>query len=283
MYSPQPSIIATPSGLKIATYAWGGEGEPILLAHPTGFHGRVWAPVVPYLLDAGHAVYSFDFRGHGDSDHSPNGYAWSNFGDDITAVADHLELAGHDKLIAAGHSKGGASILLAELSRPGIFKNVWAFEPIVFPGGKSPFPAGNDPLANGALRRRNEWVSPQAAYESYSSKPPMNSMTPASLHAYVDHGFRDRGDGVYELKCAPQDEAQMYRNGPANGIFERLSEIQSNVHVHVGADSFSITPKLGVAIVEQIKNASLTVWDGNGHFGPQEDPARAARSILAVR
>ena len=74
----------------------------------------------------------------------------------------------------------------------------------------------------------------------------------------------------------------MYRNGPTNGIFERLGEIRSTVRVHVGADSFSITPKLGTIIVDQIPDATLTVWDGNGHFGPQEDPSRAARSILEL-
>ena len=39
-------------------------GAPrILLAHPTGFHGRVWAPVAERLVAAGRHVWSLDFRG----------------------------------------------------------------------------------------------------------------------------------------------------------------------------------------------------------------------------
>ena len=37
----------------LAVHAWGGDGPPTLLCHPTGFHGRVWAPVAERLLDAG--------------------------------------------------------------------------------------------------------------------------------------------------------------------------------------------------------------------------------------
>ena len=80
-----------------------------LLAHPTGFHGVVWQPVAERLVAAGRRVWSFDFRGHGDSDKSPDGeYSWDGFADDAGAVLDHLELRGEPSLVAAGHSKGAA-------------------------------------------------------------------------------------------------------------------------------------------------------------------------------
>ena len=58
-----------------------------------------------------------------------------------------------------------------------------------------------------------------AAYDAYASKPPLNVMTPESLHAYVDYGLRDRGDGMFELKCRPEVEAQVYAMGPNHGAF----------------------------------------------------------------
>ncbi|HEY1739091.1 MAG TPA: alpha/beta fold hydrolase, partial [Acidimicrobiia bacterium] len=133
MLAPAPTFIDTPAGIRLAVYDWGGDGAPVLLAHPTGFHGRVWAPVARQLVEASRRVYSFDFRGHGDSDGSPDGYAWPQFGDDVTAVADALGLSGDRALIAAGHSKGAAALLLAERARPDTFTNVWAYEPIMFP------------------------------------------------------------------------------------------------------------------------------------------------------
>ncbi len=282
MFVPSPKVINTPAGVRIATYAWGGSGAPVLLSHPTGFHGRIWAPVASLLVDAGRCVYSFDFRGHGDSDPSPDGYAWRNFAADVAAVADHFEIAARDDLIAAGHSKGAASILLAELNLPGTFRNIWAYEPIMFPLGPSPFPPGSDPLASGARRRRNEWASTEEAFAAYRSKPPLKVMTDESLRAYVEYGMRDRGDGVWVLKCDPANEAATYEGGAANGIFERLGEINATVHLAVGETTDAITPKFAALIESKLSNTSLGVWEGRGHFGPQEDPRRCADVILKL-
>src|SRR3954468_11976511 len=122
-------------GIALVVHDWSGTGPPILLAHPTGFHGRIWAPVASRLVDAGFHVWSFDFRGHGDSDAPPvdtDGYSWHGFADDVLAVTEHLGLAGDPALVACGHSKGGAALLLAEAKRAGTFPRILAYEPIVF-------------------------------------------------------------------------------------------------------------------------------------------------------
>src|SRR6266498_1690163 len=74
--SPRSYRIDT-GGLSLAVHEWGGDGHPVLLAHPTGFHGLTWAPVAARLVEAGRRVWSFDYRGHGDSDESPDGYRWA--------------------------------------------------------------------------------------------------------------------------------------------------------------------------------------------------------------
>ena len=275
-----------PSGLHLAVHTWGTSSPdhrvPVLLAHPTGFHGRVWAPVVELLLAAEYAVWSFDFRGHGDSDESPDGYEWAAFATDVLAVVDHLELAGRNDLLGAGHSKGAASLLRAQHDRPATFERIWAFEPIMFPGAE--LRADPDfPLAVGARRRRNEWNSPSEAYEAYRSKPPLDIMSDESLRAYVEYGLRDRGDGVYELKCRPEVEAAVYTMGPVNGMFDRLPAIEVPVRVVCGATTDAIVPKLAEMIVQRLPQGSLEVWDDHGHFGPQADPRRAADSIVAFR
>ena len=105
------------NGVGLAVHDWGGDGPPVLLAHPTGFHGRIWAPVAARLVGRGRHVWSFDFRGHGDSDApglDDDSYSWHGFADDVLAVTRHLGLAGRDDLLACGHSKGGAALLLGE-------------------------------------------------------------------------------------------------------------------------------------------------------------------------
>jgi len=71
---------------RLACHDWGGDGPPVLLAHATGLHGLVWRPVAERLVDSGRHVWSFDFRGHGDSGRSAEGYAWDRFADDVIGV-----------------------------------------------------------------------------------------------------------------------------------------------------------------------------------------------------
>jgi pimeloyl-ACP methyl ester carboxylesterase len=269
--------------VRLVVHDWGGAGAPVLLAHPTGFHGRVWAPVAHELVDADRRVYSFDFRGHGDSDAPPvteGAYSWAAFADDALAVARHLDLAGDPDLLACGHSKGGAALLLGEANEPGTYPRIWTYEPIVVPA--EPRPSADEfTLVQGARRRRNEWPSRAAAYDAYASKPPLDALTPEALHAYVDYGLRDRGDGVLELKCRPEVEAQTFAMGLGNGVYDRLEAVTARTHVVCGANSNDITPEFGEKIAARLAHGSFEVMDGAGHLGPMEDPARTVASILA--
>lgn len=268
-------------GVHLAVHDWGGDGPPVLLAHATGLHGIVWRPVVRRLRQAGRHVWSFDFRGHGASSRSPVPYAWERFGDDVATVARHLGVANDDSLLAVGHSKGAAALMLAEADAPGTFPRIWAFEPVVIPS-EVPLGARPDfPLAVGARKRRAQWSSPEEARASYGSRPPFGRLDPDALAAYVEHGLRRRDDGEWELACTPDDEADMYAHGPAHALWHRLGEVGARVEVVCGADTDAVTPALGARIVERLPDATLEVMAGVGHFGPLEDPAAAAASILA--
>jgi pimeloyl-ACP methyl ester carboxylesterase len=269
------------NGVALVVHDWGGSGEPVLLAHPTGFHGRVWAPIAQRLIANGRRVWSFDFRGHGDSDAPDIEYAWAEFADDVTAVARHLGIAGDRSLLACGHSKGAAALLLAEVAEPATFPRIWAYEPIVFATETALPPAPDFPMSKIARRRRNAWQSTDEAFAAYRSKPPLDVMTVESLRAYVDYGLRDRGDGVLELKCSPEVEARVYAMGPNHGLWTRLPEIDANVRVVCGERSTDIGPTLARAIADRLPNGRLEVVPGVGHFGPQQDPDAAVASMLA--
>jgi len=281
MTQPRTHMIPGPAG-ALAVHEWGGSGAPVLLAHPTGFHGRVWAPIAERLVAAGRRVWSFDFRCHGNSDApEPNGesYAWSGFASDALAVVDHLALEADPALVACGHSKGAAALFLGEARRRATYARIWAYEPIIFPAPRD-IPSDNFPLATSARRRRNEWASVDEAFAAYSSKPPLNVMTPESLRAYTEYGLRDRGDGVFELKCSPEVEARVYAMAPANGVWAELAKIESSTLVVCGEISTDISPSFAKEIAEQLPHSGVEVWPGYGHFGPQQDPDRCAASIL---
>lgn len=284
---PQPaSHEFTANDVRLVIHDWGGDGAPVLLAHPTGFHGRVWAEVATRLVAAGCHVWSFDFRGHGDSTVLPAGegrYSWDGFADDALAVTAHLGLAGRPDLLVAGHSKGGAALLLGEAKAPGTYARIWTYEPVVFTDD-TPLDANGDfVLVNAARKRREVWNTRDEAFAAYASKPPLNVMTPGSLRAYVDYGLRDRADGTVELKCPPAVEADMYSMAPHNGVWQALPMIAAEVLVACGAVSKSIDPGRAQRIAERLPHGRLTVFDGLGHFGPEQDPDACAASIDAFR
>jgi pimeloyl-ACP methyl ester carboxylesterase len=279
--APTSDRIETPSGVGIVVHEWGGHGDPVLLAHPTGFHGRAWGPIAAKLVRAGRRVWSFDFRGHGDSDPSPGGaYRWEEFADDALAVTDHLGLRGTRRLLAAGHSKGAAALLWGAAREPGVYPRIWCFEPIIIPTESPVLAPSDNPLSAGARKRRDVWPSREEASASYAAKPPLSSLTPASLAAYVEYGLRDRPDGTVELKCRPEDEATMYQMGASLGLFPHLPEVDVPVLVACGEHSDAIGPDFAEAIAAKLRHGTLEVWDKRGHFGPLEDPDHAAESML---
>jgi pimeloyl-ACP methyl ester carboxylesterase len=241
----------------------------------------VWAPVAARLVAAGRRVWSFDFRGHGDSDPAPgDDYHWAGFADDARAVADHLRLTGDRTLLAAGHSKGGAALLLGEVEAPGTYARIWAFEPIVFPSEGPLEPVDDNPMSRGARRRRATWDSREQVIESYASRPPLDAFTSESLRAYVDYGFRDVRDGTVTLKCRPEHEARVYAMGAANGLYSRLVDVDVPVLVAAGEHTDAIRPALARDVAARIPDGHVEIWPDRGHFGPQEDPDAAVASML---
>lgn len=274
---PASKVIPAPSGATtLAVHDFGGRGPDLLLAHATGLHGMVWAPVAALLTDHFRCV-SFDERGHGDSGRPPDGdFRWSGFADDALAVIDAVGL---ERPYGAGHSCGAASLLLGEEARPGTFRGLWCYEPVIFPG-RAPEGEDSNGLAAGARRRRSRFPGRREAYDNFSSKPPFDRVDPGALRAYVDHGFSDEPDGTVRLKCAPDDEAATYENSRTHDAFDHLDRVGCPVTLVWGAVTDSPFGRGTMeAVAARLPRARVEAAAGLGHFGPLEDPAAVARSI----
>lgn len=292
---PAGKVVHTSDGLALAVHDFGGDGPDLLLAHATGLHGLVWAPVVEHLVGSFRCV-SFDERGHGDSGRPGNGdFHWRGFAADVLAVVDALGL---DHPYGAGHSCGGAALLLAEEDRPGTFSALWCYEPVVVPvdapavgPGPGPGPAGApgpDPtegnyLAAGARRRRERFPSRAEAYRNFAGKPPFDRVAPGALHAYVDHGFSGQPDGSVLIKCRPDDEAETYVHSRTHDAYSRLGRVGCPVTLVWGERTDSPFGSTTLdALAGRLAAARVEAAPGLGHFGPLEDPAAVARSIRSA-
>jgi pimeloyl-ACP methyl ester carboxylesterase len=277
------AMITVPStgGVELAVHELGRHepgARPLLLSHATGFHAHVWSGFADEFPER--RCIALDFRGFGDSTAPVDGdFDWHGFADDVLAVVDHLGLA---DVQAVGHSKGGAALLLAEQARPGTFDRLACYEPIVFPtsgdGVPGPPPGEGNSLAEVSRRRRETFDSYEAAVERFGSKPPLGSLRPDILEAYVRHGFRPTDEGAVTLKADREHEARTYEKGGEHGAFDRLDEVTCPVLVTHGGDGAG-PATLAPLIAERLPQAQLLAFGHLGHFGPLEDPAVFAAAV----
>lgn len=274
---PTPVEVDSDDGTAIATYDLGGPGDDLLLVHATGFCAGVWTPIAALLT--GHRRAALDVRGHGRSAAPAGGMHWDGTAQDVLATVDALGL---ERPFGVGHSMGGASLVLAEQARPGTFRGLWLFEPIIFPPQPGPAASGN-PLAEGARRRRARFDSPMAAFENFAGKPPLSDLSPAALSAYIRYGFAVSEDGSVELRCRPEIEAETYEMGGVHRAFDHLAEVGCPVTVVRGTDRFPGPAAFAPQVADGLPHGHLEEHPELGHFGPLQDPAAMAASIeLAV-
>jgi pimeloyl-ACP methyl ester carboxylesterase len=288
-------MITSTGGVRVALHDFGGPDDPaapvLLLAHATGFHGRVWEPTATSLTDR-YRCLALDLRGHGMSE-TPEGtsLAWGGMGDDVLAVLDRDHVGGHrdgdrdgDREVhGIGHSLGCAALVLAASRRPGLFRSLWLYEPaIVEPRAMAPTDSSApNPMADAALRRRATFTSYDEAIANYAKKAPLNELRPDSLEAYVRGGFAPQADGTVTLRCSPATEAEVFRGAGNNEAFAALSTLELPVALVAGRPDAFGPVTFVPANLAQLPRGTLVERPHLGHFGPLEDPPGMARDIAA--
>ncbi len=269
--------VASTNGVKVEMYDMGGAGPNMLLSHANGFHGLCWKPVADNLIKRFHC-YSFDHRGHGDTK-APKDWtvAWAGYGADAAACAKSITEPGG--IIGVGHSMGGATLLIAAIKNPGLFRGLLLYEPIVKPDDvRMPANRPNN-LAEGAARRKKSFKSFDEAIANYSDKMPMTHFTPEALEAYVRGGFTQAEDGTVHLKCDPALESENFRHPEIPNLWKKLPELDIPVWVLSGHPEPFQPSGFAEAIADRLPQGNHIEYSDLDHFGPFVDPSRVARII----
>ncbi len=268
--------VRSEDGVKLNLRLMGGAGPDLLVCHATGFHGLAYRHLAQCLKDE-FRVWALDFRGHGSSGPASNDdYAWSGMGGDVAACAAAI---GADRLYGFGHSMGGAALLLAEQSQPGMFAGLFLYEPIVLPRGFFDDASAN-PLAAGARNRREVFNSRAEALARYSSRSPLGVMRADALAAYVEGAFVDLPDGRVRLACSAETEARTFE---ASGGLATEDAATISVPTAVGAGTVGGIPNPGAfapAIAEALPEGRFLSFENLGHFGPLEAPGIVAAAAI---
>jgi pimeloyl-ACP methyl ester carboxylesterase len=116
---PTPSPAQFAAGTEPAIHGEvAGEGLPIVLCHGITATRRYVVHGSRALERAGHAVVSYDARGHGESDPAPvgEGYGYPRLVADLEAVV--AATVGEARFVLAGHSMGAHTAVAYALAHP---------------------------------------------------------------------------------------------------------------------------------------------------------------------
>ncbi|HSD10421.1 MAG TPA: alpha/beta hydrolase [Candidatus Binatia bacterium] len=279
MTSPTPaSDFVAVNDVRLHYLDYGGNGPPAVLHHATGFHAWVWTPIAE-ALSSRYRVFALDARGHGDSDKPPAGYRWETFIADLVAFVRTLGLG---RALGVGHSLGATTTAGAAADRPDLFRAVALLDPILFPREfRNPSIAEN-PMANGALKRREVWASHEEVFASYRGRGPFAKWRDDVLRLYVDHGFAT-DDGGVRLKCPPTIEAQVFRMAP-EPVFDAwvaLERLTVPALLMRGAESDAFSESDAEASLARLRRGQLSTLPDTTHMFPMESPEAVAAAILA--
>ena len=267
--------IPSSDSVSLALHDLRGNGPTILMAHGTGFHGRINLSLASKLSDF-HS-WAPDLRGHGNSGLPDREFSWRGFSEDLEAVVEAI--SPEQPVFGFAHSMGAAASLILEARRPGTFRALYCYEPIVIPLELARIAEEHQKdFRSGVRKRRQSFPTPRAAFDRYSSKPPFENLETESLNAYIEHGFRPCEDGSIQLKMHPQDEARVFEMDRQQSIHELLPTIGCSVVVAHGR-LHPGPPRWAADVAAAIPHATLESYDDLGHLGPYEDSQRIALAI----
>lgn len=275
MSGPEPKTLVARDGVEVAYSEWGSPtDEPLVVfMHATGFCKEVCFPVIDDLhkLSSGFRTLALDQRAHGDSAVPEPPFSWWD------VAADILELIGAtSRVIGVGHSAGGAALAMAEILEPGTFVGLVLVEPIVFPPPYGRFP--DNPMSTAARRRRDRFVSRQAAFDNWRHKPAFAGWEERALWAYANGGLRNDGSS-YLLKCSRESEAETFMAATEHGAWDRLGEIATPTEVIAGEHSTTHQEPFLKEMVGRMPAARYEIVPGTSHMVWMERPGLIAEHV----
>lgn len=263
---------------------WGGHtsDDCIFLAHPTGFLGAVWKPLLGCLRKLGvtSRLVTFDQRGHGLSSKPDDDYAWDHF---ITDTIDLMKALGIRDVLGVGHSAGATTLAGVAAAEPSLVRRLVLVDPVLFHPELARLveEAGQNPMAARTRTRRMVWPSREELFRSFRHREPYATWTDEALHAYVDEGTFERPDGEIELLCPARVEAQVYSAASRLDAFALLRRVAQPLLLLRGEHSTTFDQARARRALEAAPAGRLVTVTGTSHFLPMERPDEVARLVVA--
>lgn len=289
------ALLTPPRRLTIPVSNRWGEGEmsvldfgdarrpvDLVFAHANGFNAATYRSLLA-PLSASLRILAPDLRGHGQTrlpTPTKGRWSWNDHRDDLAALLDTLD---GPPVALAGHSMGGTSALLAAAERPDKVSRLVLFDPVVMPRGVNLMMAlpvlrvlpRHWPITKGAVRRRNQFESPEQALASWRGRGAFKGWSEMMLADYVSDAFVPSEDGGLRLACTPQWEASNYASQSHNP-WQALRRLERPVHV-LKAERGSVC---GLAASPRLPQLTVETVAGGGHLFPMTHPDIARDALF---
>ena len=275
---PETLRLTGRDGLALHALEWSREGTAMLFLHGFSNSCRVWDDVAPAMAPY-YRVLALDQRGHGDSDHDPEGrYDPESMAGDVEAV---LEQLGIGRLVLVGHSMGGR----VSIEFAGLHPERLAGLVLVDIGPE------NDPRGEIRIRQDNEqqeWT--YASVERYQRVLTRQYPETASdvLDRMARHWTRRRDDGRFELKLdtrfmAGRDsgpDAEARRREQTRQAWDILRKLPCPTLVVRGAASDILSPDTADEMVDEaLPDGTLEVVPQAAHSVMLDNPEGFKRAL----
>ncbi|GAA5158782.1 alpha/beta hydrolase [Pseudonocardia eucalypti] len=276
----QGRMVRTAAGIGLYAEVEGPADAPVTLVFSHGWtlDSRIWDPVVRSVLAHSPAtrVVRYDHRGHGSSDSvPPHRMTIAALADDLAELIDRLAPDG--KLVLAGHSMGGMTIMALAERYPELFARRVAGVALVATasGGLGDTTFGLSVRALNLVRRGEARL---AGSVRFNRRPKLTRwpllLAPGLRYLIIGRGA-DRGALRRSMRCIAdcrpsaitgfRPTLEDHRRDAALAAFEHIP-----TRVLAGARD-KLTPVYqSRRIVEHARNASLTVLPDAGHMLPVE-------------
>lgn len=266
-------------------YEFGGNGRVINLALANGFPPQTYTPFVDPLTHEYRVVCLLPRALWGEA--PPQKLInWKDLvAEDLLNGLREQHLTNS---ILIGHSFGGVASMLAAIRAPKErVKAVILLDPVILPrvgmwmmrltqllGGER----GN-PLAQGALKRQDQFESVEAAYDKFKKKRLFADWDDSAVRGYAESMLPAEGGGV-KLAWAKEWEAYIFKT-LYTGTWDDVRDFPPDIPLLIVRGGKSDTFLKGAAnrLKNLIPHATLAEVPGHGHLFPQSAPEQTRKIV----
>jgi len=263
------------------------DAPPLLFGHANGFCASAYRQMFE-ALGGRFDIFGVDLRGFGASrlPADPERHRSMNvFAEDIRALVPALaqRFGITRKWVLAGHSLGGATMMLAAAGRNDVAA-LRLIEPAAMPRSWTlltktpvwPMIARKMPLVRAARGRRASWPDRNSVLSSYAKKPFFSTFANGVLEDYLADGLREEANKVV-LSCSPQWEAATFA-GHAHDFWGAVAKSPAPVSALAASHPTTTVPPGSIRNLER-RGARVVALEGVSHLIPFEKPALAAEFL----